>query len=371
MLEFGDDSGDGLAGGLDLSGGIEAAKRKPQAAADAVIVEAHGFEHMGGMDGSAGAGRAGGTTNGFFVEQHEHRLTINLREGQVAGVGEAMRPVAINFGAGDGGQQGVFEAIAESGDRAGFFGEMGSCESGGLSKAHDGGHILSASAAAVFLAAPQPGGEAHPFVDMEGRDALGAMKFVARQRKELGPEFVHVERKFPHTLDAVDMKGDFFGIGEAGNFLNGKEGARLVIGPQKRDQSGVGTEGLGETFGIKLSGGIDRQGSDLVTPARQVFTELDGSTVLDCGGDDVGLVRIERGGGEDGGVDRFRAAAGKDNFRWCGGDQAGHLLAGVVDGGSCAPTQGIDARWVAVFVAQPGSHGLKDSGIDLGGGVVV
>jgi hypothetical protein len=108
-MELGDNPGDRFAGGIDLGGGVESSKGKSQTAPDAIIGESHGFEHMGGVDGSAGAGRSCRAANVFFVEQHENRFAVHPGEGDIGGVGQALVLVAIDDAVRHGAEKGAFE----------------------------------------------------------------------------------------------------------------------------------------------------------------------------------------------------------------------------------------------------------------------
>jgi hypothetical protein len=248
---------------------------------------------------------------------------------------------------------------------------MRGCEFRGLAKSNDGSDVLGAAASAVFLASSQPRGETHPTVDVEGSDPFGAMEFVSGEGKKLGAQLGDIERELAHGLDGIHVQGDFSGVGDTGDLFNGKKHAGFVIGPEEGDQGGVGPEGVREFLQIKLAGGIHGQPGDFVAAAGEMLAEFDRRAVFDGGGDYVGLVGVEGCGRKNGGIDRLGSATRENDLIRRAPDKGRDLLSGLVDGGCCPAPEGIHARWVSVFVAQPRGHGLKHGRIDLSGGVVV
>jgi hypothetical protein len=86
--------------------------------------------------------------------------------------------------------------------------------------------------------------------------------------------------------------------------------------------------------------------------------------VLDAGGDEVrgfgGVLGRCFKGAEEGEVVAFCAAGGEDDLGGAAVEEAGDLVAGVVDGGAGELTLLMDGAGVAVVLEEEGTHGLED-----------
>lgn len=73
----------------------------------------HGGDDVGGVFGVGETGGAGGSADAFAVEEKKQCFGLDVREGNVAGVGEARRMLAVDLGCGDGAGKNGFESVAE------------------------------------------------------------------------------------------------------------------------------------------------------------------------------------------------------------------------------------------------------------------
>ncbi len=177
------------------------------------------------MHGAAGASRTGGATDTSLIKKHERAFAFDALESDVGRIGQSIFAIAVDLRARHGFQDRLLrtghaglQPLQESSR------EVAGSELGRFSQPDDGGNILRASAAAVFLAAAQPWSEAHALIDIEGSHAFRAMQFVAGEGEELYAEIVEVEGKFADGLHGIDVKGNLSAIGDAGDlFESGKE----------------------------------------------------------------------------------------------------------------------------------------------------
>src|ERR1039458_2922021 len=89
---------DGLDERVHLGGGIAAPEGEAHAGARAIVREADGLQDVGGREGSAGAGRAGGDGEAAQIERDDHGFAIDAIEVKVAGVGHAIQARAVDAG---------------------------------------------------------------------------------------------------------------------------------------------------------------------------------------------------------------------------------------------------------------------------------
>src|ERR1035441_5537807 len=110
---------DGLDERVHLGDGIAAPEGEAHAGARAIVREADGLQDVGGREGSAGAGRAGGDGEAAQIEGDDHGFAIDAVEVEIAGVGHAIPARAVDAGAGNVVQHGVLQAVAQRGEALG------------------------------------------------------------------------------------------------------------------------------------------------------------------------------------------------------------------------------------------------------------
>ena len=89
----------------------------------------------------------------MFVEEHEDGLGVDALEGEAGGVGQAVDAVAVDLGAGDGGEDAFLEFVAQGADFEGLVLHEFGGEFARLAEGDDGGDVLGAGAPAVLLSA--------------------------------------------------------------------------------------------------------------------------------------------------------------------------------------------------------------------------
>ena len=127
-----DDGGEDFGGAGDFLGGREAAEGEAEGGFGAGVGKTHRFQDMGRFSRAGGAGGTGGATDAALVEEDEGGFALDAVEGEVGGVWKAVGAVAVDGAAGDGGEEGAFEAVAER-----RFERMGGGEFGGFPKGDD------------------------------------------------------------------------------------------------------------------------------------------------------------------------------------------------------------------------------------------
>jgi len=138
------------------------------------------------------------------------------------------------------------------------------------------------------------------------------------------------------------------------------------------NQGGVVAEG-----GLNLGGGDDpgsvgTEEGDGLAEAVEPTAGVQSSEMFVGSGDDVpaagGVVFRQASDSEVAGLGR---AAGEVDFLRPGVDEAGNLLAGVIDGSGGGLAGGVVAGGVGELVTEPGEHGGEDALVDRGGGVEI
>ena len=169
--------------------------------------QAHGREHVAGLDGAARAGRPGRGGDAGLVEQDHRGLGLHVREAKVEDAGHPPVTVAGFDRARNRGQEAVAQPIAQHGhpiDRSPALGHRGG-QGGG--HAHGPGHVRGPAAPTPLLTAavdagPDPG--ARP--DDERTAALRTPELVGADRHQPGSGGAghHIEPR--HRLDGVRVE---------------------------------------------------------------------------------------------------------------------------------------------------------------------
>src|SRR5579862_7124773 len=106
--------GDGIDQGVDLPGGIRAAKREAQARLGLLAREADRGEDVRRLLRAAGACRSTRYGESAKIERDQQRLAIDAVKTNIGGVGRARRAGSVDVRAGDASKDSLFEAVAQS-----------------------------------------------------------------------------------------------------------------------------------------------------------------------------------------------------------------------------------------------------------------
>ena len=244
----------------------------------------------------------------------------------------------------------------------------------GRRHAHDAGHILGAAPLALFLlAALDEVLEGDAPADVQRADALGAVELMAGQGEHINVHLFHVDGHVTHRLDGVGVEGDLLLPTQGADLFDGLHGADLVVGEHDGDQAGVLSDGVGHVLDGDDPVGVDVQEGDVKAFLLQLCQGVEDGVVLELGGDDMALALLcaYEGGGTDGLVVGFAAAAGEINFTRLCAQTFRHRLSGFHEG-FCRPlTQRIKRGRIAIFLGQEGHHCRNCCGADLSGRRVI
>ncbi len=119
-----------------------------------------------------------------------------------------------------------------------------------LAHASDAGHVLSACTVAGFLTAAidQILGP-YALAAVQGAHALGAVELVGAHGQHIHAQLLHVHRDGTHSLHGVGVHPHAMLVSDLGDFLDGLDGADLVVGHHDADQRGIGTDGSFHVLG--------------------------------------------------------------------------------------------------------------------------
>ena len=208
---------------------------------------------MGGFSGAGLAGCAEAGADALEVQGDEEALGVDGVDAEIGGVGHAGCAGGVDEGAGDGGEETDFEAVAKGlhmGRAVGF--EPGAGEGGGGAEAYDAGDVFCAGAALTLVgAAVEEGGEPGAGAEEEGAGAAGGVHFVAGEGEEVYVLELtgEVEGELAGGLDGVGMEEGAVGPGDARQLTDGLDDAGFVVGEHEADESGVGLEGQMQIVG--------------------------------------------------------------------------------------------------------------------------
>ena len=180
-----------------------------------------------------------------------------------------------------------------------------------------------------------------------------------------------IDGDFAHGLNRVGVKEDSPFMGDAGQFLHGKDDAGFIVGPHDADNGRVVGQVFEQVVDVEAPLAVDGDKGHPVPLFGEVLAQIDHGRVLDPGGDDVPLVRVGLNRRANGRAVAFGAAAGKNDFTGVGAQQIGNPLPGLLDLAAHLAAKGVHAGGVAVIVAEIGKHLFEHFGGHPGGGVVV
>ena len=195
--------------------------------------------------------------------------------------------------------------------------QMGDGHFQGLAHTGDTGHVLGAGAVAGLLAAAVDqvlGPDA--LAAVQCAHALGAIELVGAHGQHIHAQLLDIHGNGTNGLHCIGVHPHAVLVGDLRNFLDGLDGADLVVGHHNADQRGIGTDGRLHILraDITFRGGLDI--SDLKAHALQRSHAVHDGVVLKGAGDEVLLILAGLGEGSalHGPVVGLRAAAGKEDL---------------------------------------------------------
>jgi hypothetical protein len=269
------------------------------------------------------------------VESDEEGFAVGAGEADVEGVGEAGCGIAIADGVGGGGMNLMPEFVSERAHAVFDVMGLSDGEAGGCSEAGDGGDVLSARPAGIFMGAPvSESGEGNAGVEPEDAGTFRTVKFVSGDREGGDTEDGRIHRDFSKRLDCVGVEKNTAGLANLAYFREGLDDAGFVVGVHEGDKRGVRTDGAFEFRWIDKAGSADAEDRDL--EILEVAEELEGveyGVVFSGRGDDVfSPDRVGPGEADDSEVAGFGSARGENNLRRADAEDFSDIVAGLVDG---------------------------------------
>ena len=151
----------------------------------------------------------------------------------------------------------------------------------------------------------------------------------------------------------------------------GEDGAGFVVGEHHGHERRVRTDGAVEFLKVETALVVHTEPGHFVALVLKVVTVGQHRGMFHLGGDDVPLFRLGFRGGIPGGVVGLGTAGSEDDLFRIRIENAGHLLAGLLDVVAHLAAEGVHAGSVAVKRAEGGHHGFHHFGSNPRGGVVV
>ncbi len=138
----------------------------------------------------------------------------------------------------------VLQPIAKKGDTLGIRRERPARNFRGFAEAHDAGDVFRAgSETALVVSAIEKLTQTSSTADVKGADPLWRIQFVAGDREQIHLERTDVNGDFACGLHGIGVEIDVGFGGDAADFLEGLDGAELVVGVHDGDEQGLRPDG--------------------------------------------------------------------------------------------------------------------------------
>ena len=279
--------------------------------------------------------------------------------------------MAVQPGFRDSGEHSLYQPVAKRGNTGRVFGQLGGGQRKGLAHAHNAGHVFRSCPKPPFLrAALDEIVDARPFADVQRAHALGAVKLVAGEGKQICVPVVYVDGNGPGGLHCVGVEQHARLPGDLTDLSNGFQRADLVIGGHDGNQGRVVRQRPANVVRGNQTVFVHRQIGDAKAVPFQRAAAVQHCVMLDGGGNDVLFSRLCCSAA-DGPVVTFTAPGGEVNFPGLGMKRRGHLSPGVLHRLVGLSPSCVNGAGIARPVAEEGQHFGKDFRPDrCGGGVV-
>ncbi|OQC18642.1 MAG: hypothetical protein BWX70_03456 [Verrucomicrobia bacterium ADurb.Bin070] len=322
---------------------------------------------------SGRAGRAGRGADPEVAHVVEDRLALDILKAHVGGVGQTVHAVAVDARIRTGGEQAVFQLVAQARERAPFLIHVRSREVNSFAETHDVRHVFRAAAPSVLLMAAQHEGfESRAAPQVEDANAFGRVQLVSGDRKHVDRQALHVDRQFARDLHRVGVDDGARLLGDLDDLLHREHDAGLVVGPHQADDRGrAALQRVAQYLEVDLPQRVHRQ-LDLAVP--HVFEAAAGaqhSRMLDARGDDLGLRPQQFGGAVDRHVVTFGAAAREDNLRRFRVEKGCHAFASALHVLGDLAAKRVHAGGVAVQLVEERCHGVAHFRGDARRGIII
>ena len=306
------------------------------------------------------------------VEASQQALRFAARQGKIRRVGQTMCQIPVKTHLPKALPHPGLERIAQRRHPRHLARQRGRGQFRRRAEPDDPRDILRAGTPSMLLPPTQQlRRQTQPRTHKQRTHPLRSMELVRGKRKQMHRHPREIDRHFARGLHGIRVKNDGTLVGRTRQDLDGKDDARLVVGPDHGDDRRVGTQRLQVGRMVELSAGIDRQPRHLAPLTRELLAEILRRAVFDGRRDDVPLARLRRERTAHRGVDRFGAAAGENHRFLPRTNQRRHLPARFFHRRARGPARRMRARRVAEFLAETRPHYLAHARIDRRRRVVV
>ena len=272
-------------------------------------------------------------------------------------------------------KQALLQCITKPRDPARIFLQRKSRKFRGFAQPHDPRNILRARPVTpLVMPAKQKLPDLRSTLNEQRAHALRPVKLVARKRKQIQLQSLHIHRNFSSGLHRVSVKVNVGTGSDPPDFPKRLHRANLIIRVHHRDQRSLRPKRAANLFRINQPFAIHLQISDLGPLFLQRLAAIENRFVLDRCGDNVrsrtrSLKRLRHA--ENRVIVGLRAPAGKNDLRRACMNQRGHLFARGFHRRPRSLSRGVDRRGIAELPRKIRQHGLNDGRVNRSRGIVV
>ena len=227
---------------------------------------AHGSEHMGGLQGAGGTGRPRRGTDAEIGKEQKDRFSLHVFKTDAHGVGKPVGLISVHQGVWNLFQDLLLEIIPQGPHPGIFVIEILFGQLAGLSKTDDIRDILRSSSSSLLLvAADQKWRKLCPFSNIEHADSLGRMELVAGEREHVDRRFSYVDRDLSSGSEPRRCgRGLPSPLRNLTDFFDRKDDPGLIIGVHRRNESRLIGDRLPQLIQIETPLPVDRKLGDVV-----------------------------------------------------------------------------------------------------------
>ena len=242
------------------------------------------------------------------------------------------------------------------------------------SHAGDAADVLGASALAALLrAALDEVRQENALARVQKADALRAMELVGRKGKHVDVLLADVDGQMTGSLHRIGVEQDAALAADGADLGNRLDRADLVVCIHDRHEAGILADGVRDLLGRDEAVFMNIEQRDLKALLLQPLQAVQDGMMLKGGGDDVlfSLARAERGRRQQGLIVRLAAAGRERDLPGVAAKVLCHRLTRSLQGLRSLLPQRIQARGVAIALAQEGQHGIHGGLTHPRGGSIV
>ena len=301
-------------------------------------------------------------------------LALDVFEAHVQRVGEPVRPVAVDARVGAFGENRLFEPVAHAPEPFVFGVHAEPGEFARLRESDYAGDVFGPGAADVFLVpAEHERLELRAAPDEHCAHAFRSVELVAADGEHVGLDFREIDFRLAGGLHRIGVEDGPAGLADLRDFRDGRNGARLVVRPHRRDEDGAFRvfEFVFETREVDLPNAVDWKLHHFVAEGLQAAARLEDGRVFDGGRHDFQVLAEKFCRAAYRGVVGFGGARREDDFVGLAIEERRDFLAGAGNVFCDLSAESVHRARVAVKFAEKGRHDINHFRRYAGSGVVV